>query len=309
MSKRAFLVGINEFTRADWALRGCVNDTITMRQLLGETFGFAAEQIRVLNDRDATAERIREGLAWLFSDYKGGGQDVRLFHFASHGTQVADSVGDEDDMLDEVIVPYDHSWTNPFKDDLLRGIFEEAPDDVNFTFIADCCHSGSINKVVYPPEVEDVRSRYLEPPLEMQTLINQAHLQRRQEEEAWLQPQLEEARGGMSFPEWLGARETIKEKLLARFRREKQKPVASTKPQVLLAACRDEETAADALIEGAHRGAFTWSLAQAIRESNGSISYGDLIKRSQFLLSNYTQNPQLDCPDDLSEKLFLSPIG
>jgi metacaspase-1 len=77
----------------------------------------------------------------------------------------------------------------------------------------------------------------------------------------------------------------------------------------VLAACRDEETAADALIEGAHRGAFTWSLAQAIRESNGSISYGDLIKRSQFLLSNYTQNPQLDCPDDLSEKLFLSPIG
>jgi metacaspase-1 len=309
MSKRAFLVGINEFTRADWALRGCVNDTITMRQLLGETFGFAADQIRVLNDRDATTQRIREGLAWLFSDYKGGRQDVRLFHFASHGTQVADTVGDEDDNLDEVIVPYDHSWTNPFKDDLLRDIFGQVPDDVNFTFIADCCHSGSINKVVYPPEVKDVRSRYVDPPEEMQTLINQAHLQRREQEEAWLQPQLAEARGDMSFPEWLGARETIKEKLLARFRREKQKPVASAKPQVLLAACRDEETAADALIEGAHRGAFTWSLAQAIRESNGAISYSDLIKRSQFLLGNYTQNPQLDCPDELSDKLFLSPVA
>ncbi|MBX2997352.1 MAG: caspase family protein [Caldilineaceae bacterium] len=309
MSKRAFLVGINEFTRADWALRGCVNDTLTMRQLLGDTFGFASDQIYVLHNQDATAQKIREGLAWLFSDYKGSGQDVRLFHFASHGTQVADTVGDEDDSLDEVIVPYDHSWTNPFKDDLLRAIFEQVPDDVRFTFIADCCHSGSINKVVYPPEVQDVRGRHVDPPKRIQKLINQAHIQRLEKEEAWLQPQLEEARGGMSFPEWLRSRETIREKLLARFRREKYKPVVINKPQTLLAACRDEETAADALIEGAHRGAFTWSLAQAIRESNGSITYGDLIKRSQFLLSNYTQNPQLDCPDDLRDRLFLSPMA
>jgi hypothetical protein len=88
MSKRAFLVGINEFTRADWALRGCVNDTLAMRQLLGENFNFANDQIRVLHNQDATTKNIRDGLAWLFSDYQGGGQDVRLFHFASHGTQV-----------------------------------------------------------------------------------------------------------------------------------------------------------------------------------------------------------------------------
>lgn len=309
MSKRALLVGINEFTRADWALRGCVNDSLAMRQVLGDTFGFADSQIRVLNNRDATIQGIRNGLAWLFSDYQGGGQDVRLFHFASHGTQVADSLSDEDDRLDEVIVPHDHSWTNPFKDDLLRDIFGQVPDDVSFTFIADCCHSGSINKVVYPPEVQDVRSRYLEPPAEMAEAINRAHVQRREAEEAWLQPRLAEARGEMSFPEWLSSRETIKEKLLARFRREKEKPVATAKPQVLLAACRDEETAADALIEGAYRGAFTWSLAQAIREANGSITYGDLIKRSQFLLSNYTQNPQLDCADDLRGRAFLSPLA
>jgi hypothetical protein len=310
MSKRALLVGINQFNRADWALRGCVNDSIAMRGLISEHYGFDGDQIRVLNDSEATAQNIRAGLAWLLSNYSGGGQDVRLFHVASHGTQVANA-GDDDegDSMDEVIVPHDHSWSNPFKDDQLRMLFEQIPDDVNFTFIADCCHSGSINKVVYPPEVQDVRERYIDPPQEMKALINQIQNRRRQEEEAWLEPQLAQARGDLGFREWLDVRDEIKSKLLARFRREKNAKVASAKPQVLLAACRDEETAADALIQGMHRGAFTWSLVEAIREQNGDITYGDLIERSVILLKNYTQNPQLDCSDDLRQRKFLSPLG
>jgi metacaspase-1 len=309
MSKRAFLVGINHFNRADWELRGCVNDTLTMRQLLQDAFSFQADQIRVLHDHDATARNIRNGLAWLFSDYAGGGQDVRLFHIASHGTQVPDKDGDEDDGLDEVIVPYDHAWHSPFTDDHLRAIFEGAPDDLHFTFIADCCHSGSINKVVLPAEM-DVRPRYVEPPEELQREVEELQTQRRQEEEAWVEAHLAEERGDLSFSEWLGVRESIREKLLARFRRQKKSKVqSSNKPQVLLAACKDEQTAADAFISGQYRGAFTWSLAEAIRHANGVVTYGDLIKQSATLLKNYTQDPQLDCPDELLSRPFLSPVG
>ncbi len=185
MSKRAFLVGINHFNKPEWELRGCVNDTLAMQQLLTELYSFRTDEIRILHDHDATAAQIREGLAWLASGYSGGGQDVRLFHFASHGTQVADPAGDEDDTLDEVIVPHDHAWQSPFKDDILRATFESLPDDVSLTFIADCCHSGSINKVVYP-EALDVRERFIEPPDEMQTLIDKARAaQRRSANNGW----------------------------------------------------------------------------------------------------------------------------
>lgn len=308
MSKRAFLVGINQFTRPDWALRGCVNDSQSMRQLLSELYGFSDTELRVLNDADATNKNIRDGLSWLFSDYSGDGKDVRLFHFASHGTQVADSTSDEGDKLDEVIVPHDHSWTNPMKDDVLRGFFDAVPDNVSFTFLADCCHSGSINKVVYPPEVVDVRERFIDPPDEMTMRIARIKLQQQEEEENWLAPRLAEERGERSFREWLDVREKIKSQLLARFRRESQGKVAVTKPQILLAACRDEQTAADAFIDGTHRGAFTWSINAAIRESNGNISYGDLVLRSATLLQNYTQDPQLDCPEELRGRRFLSPL-
>src|SRR4051812_31040831 len=102
MSKRAFLVGINGFTRPDWALRGCVNDTIAMRETLTTFFGFQDQDIKVIHDRDATSQGIRDGLAWLLSAYDGG--DVRVFHFSSHGTQVPDDSGDEVEVQDEVIV-------------------------------------------------------------------------------------------------------------------------------------------------------------------------------------------------------------
>ncbi|MCB0112941.1 MAG: caspase family protein [Caldilineaceae bacterium] len=308
MSRRAFLVGINQFTRPEWALRGCVNDSIAMQQLLGDLYGFSSDEIRVLHDADATTKNIREGLSWLFSDYSGDGKDVRLFHFASHGTQVADTTSDEGDKLDEVIVPHDHSWTNPMKDDVLRGFFDAVPENVSFTFLADCCHSGSINKVVYPPEVVDVRERFIDPPEEMQMRIARLKLQHQEDEENWLAPRLAEERGDRSFREWLDVRDKIKTQLLSRFRREKQAKVSGAKPQILLAACRDEETAADAFIDGAHRGAFTWSINAAIRERNGDITYGDLIARSAALLQNYTQNPQLDCPEELRGRRFLSPL-
>ena len=74
---------------------------------------------------------------------------MRVFHFSSHGTQVDDQSDEEWECLDEVIVPYDHDWDNPFRDDDLRAIFEKIPEGVAFTFVADCCHSGTIQKGLF----------------------------------------------------------------------------------------------------------------------------------------------------------------
>lgn len=313
MSKRALVVGINQFNRADWLLRGCVNDAQAMSQILRDYYGFQSGEIYTIFDKDATGQNIRDGLAWLLSDYDNDGNDVRLFHIASHGTQVAANAGDDDsegDKLDEVIVPSDHDWNNPFTDDQLRRLFVPVPDNVNFTFIADCCHSGSINKDLLPAEM-DVRPRRVDPPEEMQTRIRAINDARLAEETQWVESEYERELAGLSFGERRVKERGLKELLKNIFFAEKKKKMVGTERHVLLAACEDAQTAADAFIEGSYRGAFTWSLGKAIAESNGQITYGDILALSAKALKvgGYSQNPQLVCGDMWRDKPFLGPIG
>lgn len=312
MSKRALLVGINQFNRADWLLRGCVNDAQAMSQILRDYYNFQGSEIYTIFDRDATGQNIRDGLAWLLSDYDNDGSDVRLFHIASHGTQVAANAGDDDgeqDDLDEVIVPTDHDWNRPFTDDQLRRLFAPVPDNVNFTFIADCCHSGSINKDLLPAEM-DVRPRRVDPPAEMQARIQAINDARLAEETQWVDAEYQRELSSLSFAERRVKERGLKEILKALFFAEKKKKMVGTERHVLLAACEDVQTAADAFIEGSYRGAFTWSLGKAIAESNGQITYGDLHARSAQALQagKYSQNPQLVCGDVWRDKCFLSPL-
>lgn len=311
MSKRALLIGINQFTRPEWLLRGCVNDVQALSQLLKDHYSYQGNEIYTIFDKDATAQNIRDGLSWLFSDYTGDGKDVRLFHLASHGTQVAASQENdgEGDKLDEVIVPYDHDWNKPFTDDQLRQSFAGIPDGVNFTFVADCCHSGSINKDLFPVEM-DVRPRRIEPPKAMQARIQALTDARFSEEALWVEAEYDRALAGLSFSERRVKERGLKEQLKSLFYKEKKKMVEGER-HVLLAACEDVQTAADAFIEGSYRGAFTWSLGKAIAESNGNLTYGDLHDLSVKALktSGYAQNPQLVCGDERRALRFLSPLA
>ncbi len=312
MSKRALLVGINQFNRADWLLRGCVNDTQAMAQLLKDYYSYQSDEIYTIFDKDATAEGIRAGLAWLFSGYANDGSDVRLFHFASHGAQLAANAENdaEGDKLDEVIVPHDHDWNRPFTDDELRQTFAQIPDRVNFTFVADCCHSGSINKDLFPVEM-DVRARRVDPPAEMQARIRALNDARFSAEAQWVETEYNRALEGLTFGERQVKGRGLKENLKALFFAEKKKKMVGSDPHVLLAACEDVQTAADAFIEGSYRGAFTWSLGKAIAESNGQITYGDLHALSVKALKTggYSQNPQLVCEDEWRGQRFLAPLG
>ena len=282
-----------------------------MSQLLKDYYSFQGHEIYTIFDKDATAQNLRDGMAWLFSDYAGDGKDVRLFHIASHGTQVAANDGndDEGDKLDEVIVPFDHDWNKPFTDDQLRESFAGIPDGVNFTFIADCCHSGSINKDLLSAEM-DVRPRRIEPPAAMQGRIQALTDARFSAEAQWVEAEYSRALSGLSFSDRRVKERGLKEQLKSLFYKEKKKMVEGER-HVLLAACEDVQTAADAFIEGSYRGAFTWSLGKAIAESNGNITYADLHDLSMKALKagGYAQNPQLVCGDERRGLRFLSPLA
>lgn len=306
MSKRALLVGINHFRPGINRLKGCINDTMEMRGLLMGYFGFPETEIKILGDDEATAQGIRDGLAWLLSDYNGS--DVRVFHFSSHGTQVPDQSQDEEwECKDEVIVPYDHDWNNPFRDDDLRAIFDPIPPGVNFTFIADCCHSGSIQRDILDNGIE-FSPRYLVPPREITGTIQDKLARRDAEADAWAAAQLAQMLQGVPQDQWVAKMQEYLALLRRRFRDNKY-GVIPVDRHILLAACEDRQTAADARIEGRYRGAFTWGLGKAIRDANGNLTYDELITRIGANLAAYGQIPQLECPSELRALKFLAPLA
>jgi hypothetical protein len=287
-------------------LRGCINDTIDMQGLLKTYFGFQDGDIQVLHNRDASAQGIRDGLAWLLSEYDSDGSDVRVFHFSSHGTQVDDQSGDEWECMDEVIVPYDHNWNTPFRDDDLRETFDNIPEGVNFTFIADCCHSGTIQKVLLDSGIE-FEPRYLTPPPEVTDRIAALRAKRDAEANAWAAEQLAQMLKDVPPDQWAEKMKEYLELLLKRFRENKY-GVVSVERHVLLAACEDRQTAAEARIEGDFRGALTWALSRAVQEANGDLTYDELITRASANLREYEQRPQLECPPAMRELKVFAPL-
>jgi hypothetical protein len=305
MSKKALVVGINNFTRPQWRLRGCINDTIEMQGLLKTYFEFQPEDIRVLQDQDATGQGIRDGLEWLLSNYENDGSDVRLFHFSSHGTQAPDQNQDEWDCFDEVIVPFDHDWDAPFRDDELWESFKLVPANVNFTFIADCCHSGSVQKAANELEFYP---RQLYPDTDVVTEIEQLRAARDDELKVYQAAQMAQMLQGVPPDQWP---EKMKEFLTLteeQFKRE-WVGIVPFERHFLQAGCEDRQTSADARIEGQWQGALTWGLSKAIKEANGDLSYIDLITRAGENIKDYDQRPQLECPTALRDRKFLAPLG
>lgn len=300
MSRRALLVGINDFGGRVNSLSGCVNDTLTMRRLLTQHFTFADDQVRTLNDRDASRRGIEDGLAWLLSDYDG--DDVRLFHFSSHGTQVPDQTKDEWDCYDEVIVPHDHDWNRPFRDDDLRAIFETIPASVHFTFVADCCHSGTIQKGITDSGIA-FQPRWVDPPAPMHDEIVEAQRKRDVDAREYILGELRKAPPDLSRDQLAD----MVDGLLQRHRENRYQMTVADR-HVLLAACQDRQTAADAYLDGRYQGALTWALAKAVDEHGSVVSYAQLIKQAGANLKEFDQRPQLSCPKGLRAHRVLAPL-
>ena len=108
-SRRALLIGINDYPDPANRLEGCVNDTFLMSELLQER-GFVPEDIRVVLNERATADAIRERLKWLLDGAEDGME--RVLFYSGHGAQMPmyNAVGEIDKII-ECLVPYDFAWT------------------------------------------------------------------------------------------------------------------------------------------------------------------------------------------------------
>ena len=280
MTKKALLCGINRYRVPGADLRGCVNDVRNMRAVLVDLFGFADDDIRMLVDDDATKANIETGFTDLVAGAQSG--DVLVFEISSHGSNVPDQNGDEPDRRDEILCPTDLDWRDPLRDDWLRQVINGLPEGVNLTLVTDCCYSGSVTRWLEPPDAPVV-GRYLPSPFDLLTVESGRELtgvprsvRRRMEREA-------------------GTSDVVDIDL----------------PEVLITGCRDNQTSADAYIDGDYHGAMTHALVTALRETGGNASYREIHRRMLALLEErgFDQVPQLEGRGKNFDQPFLSPLA
>ena len=246
MDKAALCVGINKFKylpQSSW-LHGCVNDAEDLAALLADSYGFPASGITLLTDAKATKKAVLGGINKLVDAAAAGTVQQLVFTFSSHGTQIPDTSGDEDDSLDEAFACYDinnsgDSWDpdTVISDDELAAVFARLPDGVLMDVLLDTCHSGTGLKSL--DLIPGRRPRFLPAPTPRAVMAN--------------------------------------EDLETRTLRDMVKSAKLSTP-VLMAACRSDQTAADALMDGRYNGAFTYNLVKCLR-SDGTLGRGDLLKQ------------------------------
>ncbi len=278
---RALLVGIDQYAPPVPPLAGCVNDINAFEESLRGRVGTDPEttlELRVLRNEQATHAAVVEA----FRSHLGvaGPDDVALFYFAGHGSQERAPEAFwplEPDRLDETLVCHDSRSPGQFDlaDKELSALIEEASArGAHVVVILDCCHSGSGTR---GPEDLGVRVRRAPTDDRVRTL---ADFQLTEAQRARLLAPRSGAAAGTTATAWPAGR------------------------HVLLAACRDEQEAAEYFGNGQLRGAFSYFLNETLRQATGPLSYRDLHAQVDARLRTSVRNqaPQLEAgnPADLN---------
>jgi metacaspase-1 len=277
MTRKALLVGINDYPGTQNDLQGCVNDITNIYDVLVKYFAFLPSDIVMLSDSRAKKKEIVQGLKSLIAGGKDG--DVLVFHYSGHGSQVPDVEGDEDDGKDEVICPYDFNWNGGFiKDDDISELVAEMKKGVKLELILDSCHSGTGTRELIVDRTSLPGAGAAS--MDAVSLWNSPHC---------IRPRFLQAPPDIA----LRADEIFGPELgLGR--------LARTEPMnhVLWAACRANQYSADADIGGKPAGAFTYYFCRHLRDMQGKVTREQLLKlvRASLKHEGFSQVPQLEGP-------------
>ncbi|NVB78190.1 MAG: caspase family protein [Kofleriaceae bacterium] len=131
-TRRALLVGINDYPGFNSDLPSCVADVDAMGDLLSRHYGF---ELDILVDGDATQDAVRAGLARLCSNVSAA--DRICFFYSGHGTTVP-----RRDSIEECLVLADGSL---LPDDDFVAAFTGVPAGCALV-VLDSCFSGGMAK-------------------------------------------------------------------------------------------------------------------------------------------------------------------
>jgi len=265
-NRRALCVGVNVYKNLPSAtLHGCVNDVTSMKGLLKDFLGFQDADIVALADAQATKAAIMQNLKDMVAGAKAGKYAYLVFSMSSHGTQVPDVSGDEtSDHADEAFCPTDLAQKgNVWDPD--HVIVDDELHDLFVQIPSSVLLEVYLDTCHSGTGLRDIdlapgrKPRYLPPP----------------SMEAFLK-----VRGKQSRGVW----DRLREKGLPH--------------QILWAACRDNQTSADAYIGGAYHGAFTYYFEKEMRACQNKLSRNAVLAkvRADLMNGHYSQVPQLECP-------------
>jgi len=307
-TRRALLIGINDYPDPRNQLEGCVNDVFLVSSTLQEST-FDADEIRVVLNERATAGGILDRLHWLLDDVKPG--DERVLFYSGHGAQLpAYGVRDEPDHLSECLVPYDFDWTpeHAIRDKQFKEFYSQLPYDSYFVAIFDCCHSGGMtrdggNRVrgISPPD--DIRHRALRWNAELQMWVERQFpspnpaLADSADRDAYL------GESGSTFR--LGRAIALRTLPNTQYNRTR-KALGHLGPYmpVIMEACRENELSYEYQDGATSYGAFTYCLTHILRSSraagrNMTFSQLSLATAERLKALKYSQVPCLVGPKEI----------
>lgn len=272
--KVALCVGINNFKNfPSAALRGCVNDVNDMEKMLKDLLGFQAQEVVKLIDSEATKTRIMNDLKKIVEGAKSGRYDHVVFSMSSHGTQVPDLSGDEPDRVDEAFCPYDLAQSGDDWDPE-HIIVDDELRDLFIQLPGDVLLEVFLDTCHSGTGLKAIdliwnrQTRYIPP------------------------PSME------GFQKMEGKRQRgLNKSMLEKGRHE----------HILWAACRADQTSADANIDGDWHGAFTYYFCKEMKASQNELTRNEILEkvRNDLQEGNYTQIPQLECEATVRNKKMI----
>lgn len=272
--KVALCVGINNFKNfPSAALRGCVNDVNDMEKILKDLLGFQAQEVVKLIDSEATKTRIMNDLKKIVEGAKSGRYDHVVFSMSSHGTQVPDLSGDEPDRVDEAFCPYDLAQSGDDWDPE-HIIVDDELRDLFIQLPGDVLLEVFLDTCHSGTGLKAIdliwnrQTRYIPP------------------------PSME------GFQKMEGKRQRgLNKSMLEKGRHE----------HILWAACRADQTSADANIDGDWHGVFTYYFCKEMKASQNELTRNEILEkvRNDLQEGNYTQIPQLECEATVRNKKMI----
>lgn len=263
-NRKALCVGINLFKNYPGnALQGCVNDANAMETLLNQYFGFTGSDIVKLTDSQATKANIMANLREMVDGAKAGKYTYLFFSMSSHGTQVPDTNGDEPDRADEAFCPHD---------------------------LAEAGSTWDPDHLIVDDELHDLFIQ-LPPDVLLEVCLDTCHSGTGLKAVDFLldrKPRFIPPPSLAAFKMVEGRRSRGLYKMFL------EKGVVQ---HILWAACRPDQTSADAIIAGSWHGAFTYFFCKEMNATQNKVSRNEILKRVRADLASgqYNQTPQLEC--------------
>ena len=150
-NKTALLIGI-EYLGTSNELLGCATDVKNMYNLLINNLGYLPKNITVLTEENGnlpTKDNILKSIDILSNECISRGIRETIIYYSGHGNQVPDWGNDEEDGLDEILVPLDYNKSGMIMDDTIHQHLKFFPVTTQTMCIFDSCNSGTIGDLQY----------------------------------------------------------------------------------------------------------------------------------------------------------------